>query len=139
MKQEFKADTIDKLTGIGRALFGKYPDKRIFVFSGEMGAGKTTFIQALCRILDVADNVNSPTFSIINEYKRKNGDSVFHFDLYRVEKLSEVFDLGYEDYFYSGAYVFIEWPEIARKLLPENSVYIQIEWTGNDECRTIRF
>lgn len=91
-----------------------------------MGAGKTTFIKAICHELGVADIVQSPTFSIINEYKTTTGESLFHFDFYRIKKLEEVFDIGYEDYIYSGSYCFLEWPELIEPLLPEDTVRINI-------------
>jgi tRNA threonylcarbamoyladenosine biosynthesis protein TsaE len=91
-----------------------------------MGAGKTTFIKAICHELGVTDIVQSPTFSIINEYKTTTGESLFHFDFYRIKKLEEVFDIGYEDYIYSGSYCFLEWPELIEPLLPEDTVRINI-------------
>ncbi len=102
------------------------PSGRVFAFYGQMGAGKTTFIKAICSELGVSDIVQSPTFSIINEYKTKAGESVFHFDFYRIRSIIEVFDIGYEDYLYSGNYCFIEWPELVESLLPENTVRIYI-------------
>ncbi len=102
------------------------PSGRIFAFYGQMGAGKTTFIKAICSELGVSDIVQSPTFSIINEYKTLAGESVFHFDFYRIRSIIEVFDIGYEDYLYSGNYCFIEWPELVESLLPENTVRIYI-------------
>ena len=101
-----------------------------------MGAGKTTFIKALCNCLEVKDVVQSPTFSIINEYKTRLGESVFHFDFYRIKNLEEVFDIGYEEFFYSGCYCFIEWPDRIEAILPENTVKVTI--TG-DTIRTIEF
>ncbi len=105
----------------------EFRGKRIFAFYGEMGVGKTTFIKALCRALDVKDAVSSPTFSLINEYRVSEDTSVFHFDFYRIEKLAEIFDIGYEDYFFSGSYCFIEWPEIAEALLPSQALRFQLE------------
>ena len=101
-----------------------------------MGAGKTTLIRELCRTLGVTGEVQSPTFSIINEYKTLSDDSVFHFDLYRINKIEELFDIGYEEYIYSGSYCFIEWPELAGDLLPEGTVRLEI--SGEKE-RVIRF
>ena len=99
---------------------------QIFAFSGELGAGKTTFIQALCRGLGVTSEVNSPTFSLANEYFNTEGSSIFHFDLYRIEDPAELFDMGYEEYFYSGAHCFIEWPEKASHLIPEDALITEI-------------
>jgi len=100
-------------------------DVPLIAFSGELGAGKTTFIQALCRELGVTAEVNSPTFSLVNEYFTTDGSSVFHFDLYRIEDPAELFDMGYEEYFYSGARCFIEWPEKARDLIPEEALLVE--------------
>ncbi|MCD4736683.1 MAG: tRNA (adenosine(37)-N6)-threonylcarbamoyltransferase complex ATPase subunit type 1 TsaE [Bacteroidales bacterium] len=112
---------------------------RIFVFKGEMGAGKTTFIKYFCEFLGVVDLVTSPTFSIVNEYRSRNQEPLYHFDFYRIESIHEAFDLGYEEYFYSGFFCFVEWPEKIEELLPENSVYILIDWNKKDDTRIIRF
>jgi tRNA threonylcarbamoyladenosine biosynthesis protein TsaE len=98
----------------------------VVAFSGELGAGKTTFIQALCRQLGVETEVNSPTFALINEYFTGEGESIYHFDLYRIEDPAELFDLGYEEYFFSGARCFIEWPEKASHLIPQEALMVQI-------------
>jgi tRNA threonylcarbamoyladenosine biosynthesis protein TsaE len=100
--------------------------KNLIAFSGELGAGKTTFIQALCRQLGVSAEVNSPTFSLVNAYFTSDGSSIFHFDLYRIEDPVELFDMGYEEYFYSGARCFIEWPEKASELIPEDALLVEI-------------
>lgn len=102
-------------------------DNKVFAFYGSMGAGKTTFIKALCEELGVTETVGSPTFAIINEYKGREGMPIFHFDFYRINKLEEVFDFGYEDYFYSGNLCFIEWPELVESVLPDNTVRLLIE------------
>jgi tRNA threonylcarbamoyladenosine biosynthesis protein TsaE len=114
------------LPGAAAEILGKHPEDRIFALYGGMGAGKTTFIKALCKQLGVLDVVQSPTFSIINEYKTGNGESVFHFDFYRIKKLDEAYDLGYEDYLYSGSRCFIEWPGLVESLLPPGTVRIRI-------------
>jgi tRNA threonylcarbamoyladenosine biosynthesis protein TsaE len=119
-----------ELPAAANALLSAYPNARVFALSGEMGAGKTTFIKALCRELGVPDIVQSPTFAIINEYKRANGESVFHFDFYRIKKAEEAFDIGYEDYVYSGHYCFIEWPELIEGLLPAAAVRVNISGTN---------
>lgn len=106
-------------------------DKRIVAFYGSMGAGKTTFIKAVCDVLGVTDTVNSPTFAIVNEYLAASGDSVYHFDFYRIKKIEEAYDFGYEDYFYSGNLCLIEWPELIEELLPEETVRVKIEETTN--------
>ncbi len=110
----------------------------VFAFYGEMGAGKTTFIQALCRVLGITTEVNSPTFSLVNEYFLEDGSSVFHFDLYRIEDPVELFDLGYEEYFYSGATCFIEWPEKADHLVPREALQVKIKVLSNN-TRIVEF
>ena len=107
-------------------LLKSYPLSRVFAFYGKMGAGKTTLIKSLCQQLDVVDIVQSPSFSIINEYKTVTGDSLFHFDFYRIDSLEEVYDIGYEEYLYSGSYCFIEWPERIHQLLPPGTVSVSI-------------
>lgn len=110
----------------------------VFAFYGKMGAGKTTFIKALCQELGVSDTVTSPTFSLVNEYRSdETGELIYHFDFYRIKKLEEVYDMGYEDYFYSGALCFIEWPELIEELLPQDVVKVTIE-EETDGIRTIR-
>ena len=108
-------------------------DRRIVAFYGSMGAGKTTFIKAVCEALGVTDTVNSPTFAIVNEYLAASGDSIYHFDFYRIKKIEEAYDFGYEDYFYSGDLCLIEWPELIAELLPEETVRVRIEETDNGE------
>ncbi|MCX6266419.1 MAG: tRNA (adenosine(37)-N6)-threonylcarbamoyltransferase complex ATPase subunit type 1 TsaE [Bacteroidetes bacterium] len=119
-----------------KQLIAANPLGRIFAFYGSMGVGKTTFIKSICQVLGVRDIVQSPTFSIINEYKTTEGDSIFHFDFYRIRNISEVFDIGYEDYLYSGNYCFIEWPELIQPLLPEHTISVRM--TGQEE-RVIEF
>ena len=117
-------------------LLASYPLQRVFAFYGKMGAGKTTFIKAISSVLGAVDVVQSPSFPIINEYKTSTGDSIFHFDFYRIRKTEEVFDIGYEDYIYSGSYCFIEWPELMEDLLPGDVVKVKIR--GKDQ-RQIEF
>lgn len=101
-------------------------NRKVFAFRGEMGAGKTTFIKAVCQELGVTDVINSPTFAIVNEYLGGKGEKIYHFDFYRINSIEEAYDFGYEDYFYSGAYCFIEWPEKIEGLLPDNCVEVAI-------------
>jgi tRNA threonylcarbamoyladenosine biosynthesis protein TsaE len=121
-----KIDNIKEIDFAAAELLKKFESQRVFAFFGEMGAGKTTFIQALCRKLDVIDVVNSPTFTIVNEYHAENSIAIYHFDFFRIKKIEEVFDFGYEDYFYSGNYCFIEWPELIVNILPDNAVLVKI-------------
>ncbi|WP_129716987.1 tRNA (adenosine(37)-N6)-threonylcarbamoyltransferase complex ATPase subunit type 1 TsaE [Pedobacter sp. SYP-B3415] len=116
------------------ALYNFAGNEKIFVFNGEMGAGKTTFIKSFCRLLGVTGVVSSPTFSIVNVYNGSAG-SVYHFDFYRLKRIEEAYDLGYEEYFYSGDVCLIEWPEKIAGLVPENHVQIDIELTGNTSRR----
>lgn len=111
---------------------------RVVAFSGELGAGKTTFIQSLCKALGVPTEVNSPTFALVNEYFTTEGEPVFHFDLYRIEDPGELFDLGYEEYFYSGSRCFIEWPEKAIHLIPGDAMIARIE-VNDDGTREIMY
>ena len=113
--------------------------RTVFAFFGKMGAGKTTFVKALCEALEVSDVVNSPTFSIVNEYQsEKLGKPIYHFDFYRIKKLEEAYDMGAEDYFYSGNLCLIEWPELIEDILPEDAVRVEIE-EMEDGHREIRF
>lgn len=92
-----------------------------------MGAGKTTFTKAICEVLGVKDVITSPTFAIVNEYTDGNGNPIYHFDFYRIKKLEEVYDMGYEDYFYSGNLCLLEWPELIEEILPDNAIKVKIE------------
>ena len=122
---------IDQLQHIGKAakaFVAAMGERTIFAFYGKMGAGKTTFIKAVCEQLGVGDVITSPTFAIVNEYRSDtSGELIYHFDFYRIKKIEEVYDMGYEDYFYSGALCFIEWPELIEDLLPEDAVRVRIE------------
>lgn len=124
MKLELKS--LNEINDIAGEFLKLHNNKKQFAFYGSMGVGKTTFIKALCENLQVIEVVTSPTFAIVNEYHAKNGDKIFHFDLYRIRKLEELFDLGYEDYLYSNEYCFIEWPEMGEEVLPEHIVKVQI-------------
>ena len=112
--------------------------RRVFAFYGSMGAGKTTFIRALCRELGVQDTVTSPTFALVNEYQTAQGEPVYHFDFYRIRRLSEALDMGCDEYFQSGHLCLIEWPELVEPLLPEDAVPVHIE-EQPDGSRRLRF
>jgi len=112
-------------------------ETNIYAFQGEMGIGKTTFIAAICKALGVVDNTTSPSFSIVNEYSTAKGEKIYHFDAYRIKNIKEFYDIGYEDYFYSGKLCFIEWPEKISQLLPKNCVYIKMD--ENQGKRIIKY
>ncbi|GAB1359569.1 tRNA (adenosine(37)-N6)-threonylcarbamoyltransferase complex ATPase subunit type 1 TsaE [Porphyromonadaceae bacterium] len=118
---------IENIRSVAREFIGQMGDATVFAFYGKMGAGKTTFIKAICQELGVEDVINSPTFAIVNEYRSGSAELIYHFDFYRINKISEVYDFGYEDYFYSGALCFIEWPELVEELLPADCVKVMIE------------
>lgn len=110
-------------------ILSAYPERRIYAFNGQMGAGKTTLIKSLCAQMGVEDVVNSPTFAIVNVYEclsHKFSDEIYHFDCYRLKNIQEALDFGAEEYLYSGNYCFIEWPEMIEQLLPQDVVYVQI-------------
>ena len=112
-------------------------ENTVFAFYGKMGAGKTTFIKAVCEELGVADTVTSPTFAIVSEYEAAGGRPIYHFDFYRIKKVSEAYDMGCEEYFYSGHPCFIEWPELIEEVLPEETVNVTIEALSNGERRLV--
>lgn len=128
---QIEIKNLASLQQAARDFINQMGDHTVFAFYGEMGAGKTTFIKAVCKELGVKETVASPTFAIINEYKGGDGKPIYHFDFYRIRKLEEVFDFGYEDYFYSGYTCFIEWPELVEQVLPENTVKLAIRETDN--------
>lgn len=127
---EITIDSIDNIREAARLFVSNMGEASVFAFYGSMGAGKTTFIKAVCEELGVEDVITSPTFAIVNEYRaEETGELIYHFDFYRIKKLEEVYDMGYEDYFYSGALCFIEWPELIEELLPADAVRVRIEET----------
>ena len=138
---EIKIKDLGNIQEAARLFIEQIGDHKVFAFYGKMGAGKTTFIKAICEELGVNDVITSPTFAIINEYRtspkgRLVETTIYHFDFYRIKKLEEVYDMGYEDYFYSGALCFIEWPELIEELLPEATVKVCITENG-DGTRSI--
>jgi tRNA threonylcarbamoyladenosine biosynthesis protein TsaE len=127
----FKAD-INSLKDIGSVaekFLEAHPADRLFAFYGKMGSGKTTFIKALCEKLQVIDYVTSPTFALVNVYETETSDEIYHFDFYRIKSMDELYDLGYEEYFFSDNYCFVEWPELIEPLLPANTIRVKIQET----------
>ncbi len=122
----YQVNSEEELKPIAVDLLKNFGDQKVISFYGEMGVGKTTLIKILCEQLGVDEVTNSPTFSIVNEYLTKNEEKIYHFDFYRIEEEAEVFDLGYEEYFYSGNFCFIEWPEKIPNLLTDNAVKVNI-------------
>ncbi len=114
----------DELAGVASTMLSTFPEARIFAFYGAMGVGKTTMIQVICQLLGVTDMVNSPSFGIVNHYQANSGNNLYHFDFYRIKSLEEVYDIGYEEYFFSGSYCFIEWAERVEPLLPLDCVKV---------------
>ena len=109
---KIKIDSLDNIHAAAKEFLQNMGDGKVFAFYGKMGAGKTTFVKAICEELGVEDVITSPTFALVNEYTAGNGDPIYHFDFYRIKKIDEVYDMGYEDYFYSGNLCFLEWPEL---------------------------
>jgi tRNA threonylcarbamoyladenosine biosynthesis protein TsaE len=132
-----RINEISELPTVAEQLLYFADGDRFFVFEGEMAAGKTTFIKTLCGLLGVSDVVSSPTFSIVNEYESTNG-SIYHFDFYRLKNIQEAFDIGYEEYFYSGNYCLVEWPQKIEELLPEKYIKVELEIIG-DSGRAFTF
>jgi tRNA threonylcarbamoyladenosine biosynthesis protein TsaE len=133
---KFEVNNESSLPEVVKKILAAFPENRIFAIDGEMGAGKTTIIKYFCKALEVEDSVASPTFAIVYEYSRKTGDTVFHFDFYRIKNLAEAMDIGTEEYLYSGEYCFIEWPGEIEELLPPGHVYIKLE-KGNEDSQRI--
>ena len=122
---EIKIQNLDTIREAARKFIRLIGERRVIAFYGKMGSGKTTFIKALCEELGVNDVITSPTFAIVNDYTA-NEESIYHFDFYRIKKLEEVYDMGFEEYFYSGNYCFIEWPELVEPLLPDDTLRVSI-------------
>ena len=135
---EIKINTLESINDAAQAFLAAIGSHRIIAFYGKMGAGKTTFIKAICEELGTDDVVTSPTFAIVNEYQTANPQypTVFHFDFYRIHKLEEVYDMGYEDYFYSGNLCLIEWPELIEDLLPDDTLCVTIN-INDDGTRSL--
>ena len=120
-------NNISEIPKLAKQVLATIQNNKIILFYGEMGAGKTTLITEMCKQLGVEDAISSPTFSIVNEYLGADNQTIYHFDFYRIESEEEAYDFGYEDYLYSGAYCFIEWPQKIENLLPKNSVSLYVE------------
>lgn len=133
---EIEIKDLEHIREAARTFVEAMGEHHVFAFYGSMGAGKTTFIKAICEELGVEDVVTSPTFAIVNEYE--GSVPIYHFDFYRIKKLEEVYDMGYEDYFYSDGLCFIEWPEMMEELLPDNAVKVSIKENA-DGTRTVIF
>ncbi len=139
MNNKITISSLDSINDAAKEFVKNMGTDKVFAFYGKMGAGKTTFIKAVCEVLGVDDTVTSPTFAIVNEYTSDKVDfPIYHFDFYRIKKLDEVYDMGYEDYFYGGGVCFIEWPELIEELLPEEAIKVEIK-ENEDGTRTISF
>lgn len=132
---EILIQDLDHIREAARQFISLIGDHTVFAFYGKMGAGKTTFVKAVCEELGVDDVITSPTFAIVNEYTTPSSP-IYHFDFYRIKKLEEVYDMGYEDYFYSGNLCFIEWPELIEEVLPDDAVKVTIT-ENSDGSRTV--
>lgn len=128
-------DSVSQLGVVARTLLDSFPQDRFFAFFGSMGVGKTTLIKEMCAALGSDDNVCSPTFAIINQYSTADGSPIYHFDFYRLKNVDEAYDIGYEEYFYSGDYCFTEWTEKIEPLLPER--YVRVEIKENEGVRSL--
>ena len=136
MKQEITIQGIKDIDRAAEEFLRKIGDRKLVAFFAPMGAGKTTFTTAICRALGVTDPVGSPTFAIVNEYMRADGEPMYHFDFYRINKLSEAMDIGLDDYLYSGCLCIMEWPENIEELLPEDTLRVDIR-VNPDGSRTL--
>lgn len=137
LQKEFEINSVEELSQVSDYLLNLRGESDIIAFYGPMGAGKTTLIKNLCHRMGVTDEVNSPTFAIVNEYVTEEAESVYHFDFYRIKKLEEVYDIGYENYFYSGNLCLLEWPEMIEPLMPEKFVRVGIALGNTDDSRRI--
>lgn len=135
---EIKIESLATIHEAAKQFIAGISDNKVFAFYGKMGAGKTTFTKAICEVLGVKDVITSPTFAIVNEYTDREGQPIYHFDFYRIKKLEEVYDMGYEDYFYSNHLCLLEWPELIEDILPENTIKVTIE-EQPDGTRVVTF
>ena len=137
-EKKFHINSVEQLSEVSGYLLSMRNEVGIMAFYGSMGAGKTTLIKNLCHKMGVTDEVNSPTFAIVNEYVTEEGESVYHFDFYRIKKLEEAYDIGFENYFDSGNLCLIEWPEMIEPLLPEKYIRVEIQHGDMDDERNIK-
>ncbi len=133
-----KIDSLENIHEAAKEFIANMGNSKVFAFYGKMGAGKTTFVKALCEEFGVDDVITSPTFAIVNEYTDREENPIYHFDFYRIKKLEEAFDMGCEDYFYSGNLCFLEWPELIEEILPEDATKVTIS-AEEDGSRIIEF
>ncbi|MBL0127711.1 MAG: tRNA (adenosine(37)-N6)-threonylcarbamoyltransferase complex ATPase subunit type 1 TsaE [Flavobacteriales bacterium] len=136
MSAAITLSSADEAVAVAREILQRHPDARILALHGELGAGKTTLIKGFCTALGVTDHTSSPSFAIVNEYRRENGEALYHFDLYRIRNARELRDIGFEEYVDSGAYCFIEWPELADGLLPPEVLHVHVD-PRSDGSRSI--
>lgn len=128
--------SLDEYPQAAREFIRFMEEGRIFAFYGKMGSGKTTFIKSICEELGVEDTINSPTFAIVNEYMDREQNTIYHFDFYRIKSIAEVYNMGYEEYFYGDAYCFMEWPELIEELLPDETIKVYIH-ENEDTSRSV--
>ena len=134
---EITIKSLDEIQQAADDFVAAMGDNTVFALYGPMGVGKTTFTKAVCERLGVKDNITSPTFAIVNEYRSTTDELIYHFDFYRIKNQQEALDIGYEDYVYSGNVCFMEWPELIENLLPDDAVKVTIE--EEEEGRVVRF
>ncbi len=138
MSKRIVINNLEEIENVAARFLKLTAGSNVIAFYGTMGAGKTTFIKAICKVLGVPDTVNSPTFTIINEYRTKEGKSIYHFDFYRIDKIEEAYDIGFDEFIENGSLSLIEWPEKIEKLLPDDTLRVQINVLEN-EVREIVF
>ena len=136
MKKQYILNNLESIDKVAAEILNDFPKAKLFSLKGQMGAGKTTLTKSLCKVMEVEDNVCSPTFAIVNEYFSEKEGTVYHFDFYRIKNLQEAIDIGFDDYVYSGNYCFMEWCENISPLLPDNITEISIE-VAEDNSRII--
>ena len=136
MSTTIRIESLEKIQEAAKNFVANMGDNTVFAFYGKMGAGKTTLIKSICEEMGVEDTINSPTFAIVNEYEDRDMNTIYHFDFYRIKSVEEVYNMGYEEYLYSDAVCFMEWPELVEELLPEECIRVEID-EENDGSRRI--